>query len=323
MQMRALRVFCDIASQRSFSRAASAHGMTQSAASQIVHHLEEDLSVQLIDRSKRPLVLTAAGQLYYEGLQRILHDYQTLDQEVRSFGKRLAGHVEVASIYSVGLSYMPAAKAEFAIRHPDVDLHVEFVTPDRVYESVSDGVSDLGLISYPKSSRTLHCVTWQHEPMKLICAPDHPYAARQEVHLEELNGQLMMGFESSLKVQQEIAAYLARRGIRPKFDTGFDNIDSLIRAIQLNSGIGILPQPAIRREVANDSLRVVPCIGLEITRPLGIIWRRGGRLGPAALEFGALLLGRPLRPDDSAAETRRRADADTQQSTLNKTLNAV
>ena len=91
MQIRALRVFCDIANQRSFSRAAEMHGMTQSAASQIVLHLEEDLKVQLIDRSKRPLVLTSAGQLYYEGLQRILRDYQALDAEVRSFGKRLAG----------------------------------------------------------------------------------------------------------------------------------------------------------------------------------------------------------------------------------------
>ncbi|QDV71398.1 HTH-type transcriptional regulator CysL [Rosistilla carotiformis] len=313
MQIRALRVFCDIASQRSFSRAAAAHGMTQSAASQIVHHLEQDLSVQLIDRSKRPLVLTPAGQLYFEGLQRILYDFQTLEQEVRSFGKRLAGHVEVASIYSVGLSYMPSAKSEFAKRHPDVDLHVEFVIPERVHESVMEGTADLGLISYPKSTRTLNCVTWQREPMKLICAPDHPFASRREVCLADLNGQLMLGFDSSLKVQREIVAYLTRNGIRPKFDTGFDNIDSLIRAIQLNSGIGILPEPAIRREVANDSLRVIQCPDLEITRPLGIIWRRGARLGPAALEFGALLLGRPLKPDESSSELRRRADAELKQ----------
>lgn len=300
MQIRALRVFCDIASQRSFSRAAAVHGMTQSAASQIVHHLESDLAVQLIDRSKRPLVLTPAGQLYYEGLQRVLHDYQTLDHEVRSFGKRLAGHVEVAAIYSVGLSYMPAAKAEFAKRHPNVNLHVEYVTPERVFEQVIEGVADLGLISYPKSTRQVHCVTWQQEPIKLICSPDHPLSDRSEISLAELDGQLMMGFDASLKVQQEIATYLSRRGVRPHFDTGFDNIDSLIRAIQLNNGIGILPEPSVRREIAADSLRVVRCPELELTRPLGIIWRRGARLGPASMEFGTLLLGKPLKADDAS-----------------------
>lgn len=306
VQLRALRVFCDIATQRSFSRAAVAHGITQSAASQIVHQLEESLSVQLIDRSKRPLILTAAGQLYYEGLQRLLHDHQTLEEEVRSFGQSLAGHVEVASIYSVGLSYMPSAKQEFGKRHPDVDLHVEFGSPTKVYEFVSEGVADLGLVSYPRSTRTISSVTWQFEPMKLICAPNHPLASKREVKLSDLDKQEMICFDSSLQVQKEIAIYLEARGVKPRFDTEFDNIDSLIRAIQLNEGVGILPEPAVRREVASDTLRVIHCAGLEIKRPLGIAWRRGARLGPAALEFGALLLGRPLRPDDSGPENRRR-----------------
>ena len=74
----------------------------------------------------------------------------------------------------------------------------------------------------------------------------------------------------------------------------FDNIDSLIRAVQANQGIGIMPEAAVRRETANGSLRILPCHDLFLSRPLGIAWRRGGRLGPAAREFAALLLGRPL-----------------------------
>ena len=307
MQVRALRVFCDIATQRSFSRAASAHGMTQSAASQIVHQLEQTLGVQLIDRSKRPLLLTPAGHVYFEGLQPIIHDYQTLEDEVRSLGKSTVGHVEVASIYSVGLSYMPAAKAELAERHPLSDLHVEYGTTDQVYELVINRSADLGLVSYPRDpDRSLGIVHWQEEPMKLVCAPDHPFADCREVRLAELNGQMMMGFDHSLPVQQRIASYLKERGVTPQFDTGFDNIDSLVRAVQLNCGLGILPQPAIRQEVARDSLRVVHCPDLEITRPLGIIWRRGARLGPATLEFAALLLGRPLKPDELGNDPRRR-----------------
>ena len=66
MQFEALKVFCDIARFRSFSQAASAHDLTQSAASQIVHQLEKRLDVQLIDRSTRPLQLTPLGQLYFD-----------------------------------------------------------------------------------------------------------------------------------------------------------------------------------------------------------------------------------------------------------------
>jgi DNA-binding transcriptional LysR family regulator len=77
----------------------------------------------------------------------------------------------------------------------------------------------------------------------------------------------------------------------------FDNADSMIRAIQANRGIGIVPEAAVRRETANGSLRVVACRELRITRPLGIIFRRSGRLSRAASEFGSLLLGRPIEAD--------------------------
>ena len=77
----------------------------------------------------------------------------------------------------------------------------------------------------------------------------------------------------------------------------FDNADSMIRAIQANRGIGIVPEAAVRRETADGSLRVVACRELRMTRPLGIIFRRSGRLSRAASEFGSLLLGRPIESD--------------------------
>lgn len=315
MQVRALRVFCEIANRRSFSRAASLHGMTQSAASQIVHQLEHTLGVQLIDRSKRPLILTEAGRLYYEGLQPIVHDYETLEDEVRSFGQSDSGHVEIAAIYSAGLSYMPAAKAALAVQHPRSDLHVQYGTTSKVYDLVFEGAADLGVVSYPrakqfaKRSRSLCIVDWQTEPMRLVCSPNHPFAIRSQVKLADLTGQLMIGFDPALEVQQHVQGHLNSRGVSPEFDTGFDNIDTMVRAIETNAGMGILPEPAIRREIANDSLRVVHCPDLELTRPLGIIWRRGARLSSATLEFAALLLGRPLKPNELGKDSTARNSA--------------
>ena len=63
MHLKSLKVFCDVVGRRSFSRAADENGISQSGASQMVHHLEEYLGVKLIDRSKRPFVLTAEGEV--------------------------------------------------------------------------------------------------------------------------------------------------------------------------------------------------------------------------------------------------------------------
>ena len=104
----------------------------------------------------------------------------------------------------------------------------------------------------------------------------------------------MIGFDRGLQLRQEIDQCLTRAGIEVNVRMEFDNADSMVRAIQANRGIGILPEAAVRRETANGSLRVVACREFRMTRPLGIIFRRSGRLSRAASEFGSLLLGRPL-----------------------------
>lgn len=142
--------------------------------------------------------------------------------------------------------------------------------------------------------------------MRLICAPGHSLAGRREVRVADLNGIPMVAFETGLAIRRGIDRHLSKLGARPRIAMEFDNIDSLIRAVQANQGIGIMPEAAVRRETANGSLRILPCSDLHLMRPLGIAWRRGGRLGPAAREFAALLLGRPL--DDGREKPPAHAD---------------
>src|SRR5438105_519884 len=98
MQFEALKVFCDIARLRSFSQAAALYGMTQSAASQIVHMLETRLGGQLIDRSTRPLHLTPLGRAYYEGCRKIVEEYVALEERLRADRVTLSATVVVAAI---------------------------------------------------------------------------------------------------------------------------------------------------------------------------------------------------------------------------------
>lgn len=297
-----------IAECRSFSRAASACGLTQSAVSQIVQQLEEQLGVQLIDRSRRPLELTAAGKLYCEGVRPLINDYQRIEDEVRSLGKKASSQVVVAAIYSVGLSYMPEVTSEFRSRRTDVSVRVDYLHPEEVYEAVAEGSADFGLLSYARSSRTVLATSWREEPMGLFCAADHPMANQKEIRILDLDGLPMICFDQGLRIRHEIDHYLARRYVKPVVAMEFDNIDSLTRAMQVNAGIGILPEPAVRREIEAGSLRRLSCPDLQLVRPLGAIWRRGIKLGSAARELASLILGRSI--DTIESKSKRRGDAD-------------
>jgi DNA-binding transcriptional LysR family regulator len=294
LQLRTLEIFCTIAEQRSFSRAAAVHAVTQSAVSQSIAQLEESIGVQLIDRSKRPLVLTQAGRTYWHGLRDVLRSYQRLENEVRSTSKQLSGKITIGTIVSVGLSYMPEATDAFARLHPEVDVKTAFGSNVRVFEMVEQGEADLGLVSFPRNTKKLQSILWQREPMRLVCSSEHPLANRREIALSQINGIDMIGFDRELALRQEIDQCLSRAGVHVNVELELDNADSMIRAIQANRGIGIIPDAAARRETADGSLRVVACRELRMTRPLGIIFRRSGTLQQAASEFGSLLLGRPL-----------------------------
>src|SRR5437762_8507045 len=184
MHLKSLKVFCDVVGRRSFSRAASENGMSQSGASQIVNALEEHLGVKLIDRSKRPFVLTPEGEVYYEGCRKVVERYFALEEDVRTMHEEVAGRVRVASIYSVGLHHMNRYLQEFLSQYPKANVRLEYLHPHRVYEAVENDQADLGLFSYPKSSRTIKAIVWREELMLFICAPTNQLSSRGSVALK-------------------------------------------------------------------------------------------------------------------------------------------
>ncbi len=224
MQFESLKVFCDIARHRSFSQAAVDNGVTQSAVSQTVSLLEKRLGAQLIDRSTRPLQLTALGRLYYEGCKRVWEEYTELEASIRRAQSELATTVQVAAIYSVGLGDMGQLVERFRAQHPSAHVHVEYLHPDRVYERVLDGTADLGLVSFPKKSRELTWLPWREEEMVVACAPAHALAPGRGVRVAQLAGQKYVGFDRGLVIRREVDRFLREHDVTVDVVMEFDNI---------------------------------------------------------------------------------------------------
>jgi DNA-binding transcriptional LysR family regulator len=303
VNLKSLKVFCDVVSRRSFSKAADSNGLTQSGASQVVHHLEERLGVKLIDRSKRPFVLTAEGEVYYEGCRNIVQRYFALEEDVRMLRREVAGRVRVASIYSVGLSHMNEFIQHFMGLYPKANIRLDYEHPQRVYELVENDQVDLGLVSFPKSSRKTVAVAWREEPMVFVCSPQHPLAQRDEVRLQDLRGVSIVGFDQGLKIRRAIDRALEERRVDANVVMAFDNIETLKRAIEINAGVSILPEPTVVREVQLGSLVVRPLAGERLVRPIGIIYRRGKELGVTARRFMQLLQEYPATSSSALSST--------------------
>ncbi len=173
MQLEALKIFCDVVRWASFSRGAAENRISQSSASHVVHELEKRLDVKLIDRSKRPLVPTAPGRMYYEGCRELVARYFELENRVKAArdGQPVVGTVRVAAIYSVGLLHMNHYLEEFAMLYPGAEARMEYLHPTRIVEEVRQRHAELGILSFPRKWSDLVVIPWRDERMVLAVHP--------------------------------------------------------------------------------------------------------------------------------------------------------
>jgi DNA-binding transcriptional LysR family regulator len=178
---------------------------------------------------------------------------------------------------------------EFLSHYPKANVRLEYQHPHRVYEAVEKDHADLGLISYPRASRTIEAIGWREEPMVLVCAPGHRLAGYASVALGDLSGENMIGFDGELTIRREIDRVLQSHEVEVRVAMEFDNIETIKRAVEIGAGVALLPQPTVLREVAAKTLAMVTLATDELVRPLGIIHRRGKELGSTTRRFIELL----------------------------------
>jgi len=145
-------------------------------------------------------------------------------------------------------------------------------------------------VSYPRSTRTIKALVWRQEPMVLVCAPGHRLAKCEQLVLEDLHGLDMIGFDADLEIRSEIDRALAAHSVEVRVAMEFDNTETIKRAVEINAGVSLLPEPTIAQEVAAGALVARPIVGIDLKRPIGIIQRRGKELGKTARRFMQLLM---------------------------------
>jgi DNA-binding transcriptional LysR family regulator len=123
----------------------------------------------------------------------------------------------------------------------------------------------------------------------LIVHPNHPLASRESVPMKALGGERFISFEPDLPTRKMIDRHLRAHSVEPTHVMEFDNIETVKRAVEVESGVSIVPQNTVRQEIAGGVLKMLRLEGTRLSRPLGVIYRRNRPCSPAQAEFMAAL----------------------------------
>ena len=289
MHLEILKIFCDLAELRSFSRTAEKHLLSQSAISQQLAQMELLNKCQLINRKKRPIELTRAGRLFYQAAKDILERYEQLGSELNALKRSSVSRINVAAIFSIGMHALPDYVKTFMVSYPDVNVHIEYFSAGRIYELVLAGDVDIGLVAVPKRDKRLDVYDFQDELLVLACSPKHPLAYESEIDIHRLQFERFIAFEKGVPTRAWTDSILERYNVAVRPIMEFDNIETVKRAVEINSGISILPQTAILQEVGAETIKAIRFTNETFIRPTGIILRKGKMLSQAGRYFIELL----------------------------------
>ena len=285
MHIETLKVFCDIIESGSVSYAASQNFVTQSAVSQQVRSLEDKYECRLLERARAGVKPTPAGQILYNSSKEIVHRFVELENRLREIGSVIAGSIRVGTVYSVGLHELPPYLSEFLRTFPQVNVHLEYLRSNKIYDDLVEGKIDLGVVAYPAKRSQIVTIAFRHDELVLVVPPDDPLAKLTRVGVAQLAGQHFVGFERDIATRKASDRILREHGVKPVYTMEFDNIETIKRAVEIGQGIAIVPRSAVELETARNSLKMLEFNEGPFTRPLAIIYKRGRELSPAVTKF--------------------------------------
>src|SRR3954470_8293124 len=190
--LRRLRAFHAVAERRSFSEAALALGYAQSVVSHHVAALEREFGLTLVDRARRPVGLTEAGERLREHAAVVLGQVAAAEEELRALAGLLTGTVRVAAFLSACTSFVPQALASFEAEHPDVEIQLEQLEPAPALARLRAGELAVAVVWEAPGEPSLsdeggfERTFLADDPYRIVLPPRHRLARRREVNLADL-----------------------------------------------------------------------------------------------------------------------------------------
>ncbi len=298
LNVETLRIVCDLIELRNFSRTAEKHGVSQSAVSQQLAQLEIKHKCQFVNRKKRPLELTPAGQIFYLACRDMLDRYDRMISELAVLGKSTT-RINIAAIFSIGMHTLQPYVKKFMAKYPTVTLRIQYCSASEIYDRVLRGDVDIGIVAVAQKMRNIDVYSFENEPLVLVCSPTSSLASASTVDIHHLRGMDFIAFDKDVPSRTLIDAIFERYNTKPRIALEFDNIETIKRAVEIGAGVSILPSTTIRAELANGTLKAIRFADETFFRPTSVILRKNKTLTQSG-RYLLELLQKEARPENGA-----------------------
>lgn len=288
MTLRHLKIFTAVCQYGSVTAAAEALYMTQPAASLAISEMESYYGIKLFDRIGKRLYLTETGRRFLQYALHITDTFFDLENGLKDWDK--IGQLRVGASVTTGNYLLPRYAIELKKRFPAIQLRASIHNSPTVESLVLKNEADLGLIEGSVHSDYLVSQKFMDDQMVFLCGLEHPWAGREYVRPEELKGEQYILRERESAGRETLDSIFALSGAQPDVVWESISTQAIVRAVQENLGVTLLPLRLVEPALQNGVVHPVRLEGFPLRRSFSIIHHKNKFLTAAAREFMKICL---------------------------------
>lgn len=284
MNLNYLPYFRVLAQTEHYTQAARQLSITQPSLSHAIASLEADLGTYLFEKQGRNVKLTKYGKIFYEYIEKGMHEIEAGEQYIRTITSADKGHIDFAFIYTLGSHYVPSLIHSFLSLERNQNIHFSFKqgSTTSIIKGLKEEAYDVAFCSYVEQEEDIHFLPIAQEELVLIVAKDHPLAQKETIDLCETKDLPFVYYDTSSGIRPIIDKLFEEIHIKPNIICQVEEDHAVAGLVSVDYGVAVMPNIA---DLSHYPIKILPIINPAHERYIYLATVKNRYLSPAVHTF--------------------------------------
>lgn len=276
MTLTEMRYIVALARERHFGKAAEACHVSQPTLSVALKKVEGQLGAALFERTASDVRITALGERIVAQARRVLDEAVKLEEIAQSTGDPMSGQLRVGIIYTIAPYLLPQMIPALSREAPKMPLFLKEDFTGNLIPALKAGELDVIVIALPFAEPGLVAQPVYEEPFRIVVPADHPWAAREAVIGDELDGQNLLLLGQGNCFRDQVLESCPRLSEPDALEHSLEgsSLETIRYMVASGAGVAVMPSTAADPLIDRERMvRVLPFAGRQPKRTVGLVWR--------------------------------------------------
>jgi DNA-binding transcriptional LysR family regulator len=252
-----MRLLVAIAEANSLTRGAERCHLSAAAVSVRIKNLEEAIGARLLYRSSQGVTLTPPGQAFVHHARAVLSQIEHLRSDLQEYGEGVKGHLRVFASITAMAEFLPPVLSRYLVTHRDVSIDLRERPSGDIVRAVTEGQTDLGIVSGPVRTEGLEVLPWRSDRLVLVTPLEHPLAGRGTVSFTDTLEHDHVGLQEGTGLHAFLTQKAMDVGQAFKLRIQAGSFEVCCRMIAADVGLGVMPESAAHRYREQLPIRIL------------------------------------------------------------------